>query len=472
MHGSPPEGNGLPQPRLLRVLGLKEGIAIQMGVMIGSGIFLVPATIAGHLHAMGPILLVWVVAGMLSLFGALSLAELSSVLPEAGGPYVYLRHSFGRLFGYLFSWNDFFINKSGSAAAIAIAFATYLGYFVPSVGPEHAFIRADYALLGKQMEFAFGWNQVVAIAVILVVTWVNVRGVRVGAWVMNIFTLTKVLALVGLILAVFFSGEGSTRNLMPWWPDTWTGDLTAAFGLAMISALWTYDGWIDVTLAAGEFKNPGRNVPYSLLFGTLAVIVLYLAANVAYAYAIPVDRMAGSTRIAADVASTVLGPLGVSLIILGIMASTFGTVNGMLLGGPRSLYAAGADGTIARAFGKVHPRYRTPSLSIVTMGVWGGILTLSGTYDQIASYVVFGSWFFYALTALSVIVLRRRMPDAPRPYRAWGYPYATLLFVAVAGWFVYNTLVEDTRNAVIGILLLLVSLPFYYFWNRRPRQSL
>jgi len=443
-----------------------------MGVMIGSGIFLVPATIAGHLHAMGPILLVWVVAGMLSLFGALSLAELSSVLPEAGGPYVYLRHSFGRLFGYLFSWNDFFINKSGSAAAIAIAFATYLGYFVPSVGPEHAFIRADYALLGKQMEFAVGWNQVVAIAVILVVTWVNVRGVRVGAWVMNIFTLTKVLALVGLILAVFFSGEGSTRNLMPWWPDTWTGDLTAAFGLAMISALWTYDGWIDVTLAAGEFKNPGRNVPYSLLFGTLAVIVLYLAANVAYAYAIPVDRMAGSTRIAADVASTVLGPLGVSLIILGIMASTFGTVNGMLLGGPRSLYAAGADGTIARAFGKVHPRYRTPSLSIVTMGVWGGILTLSGTYDQIASYVVFGSWFFYALTALSVIVLRRRMPDAPRPYRAWGYPYATLLFVAVAGWFVYNTLVEDTRNAVIGILLLLVSLPFYYFWNRRPRQSL
>jgi APA family basic amino acid/polyamine antiporter len=472
MHGSSPEGNGLPQPQLLRVLGLKEGIAIQMGVMIGSGIFLVPATIAGHLHAMGPILLVWVVAGMLSLFGALSLAELSSVLPEAGGPYVYLKHSFGRLFGYLFSWNDFFINKSGSAAAIAIAFATYLGYFVPSVSPEHAFIRADYALLGKQMEFAFGWNQVVAIAVILVVTWVNVRGVRVGAWVMNIFTLTKVLALVGLILAVFFSGEGSTRNLMPWWPDTWTGDLTAAFGLAMISALWTYDGWIDVTLAAGEFKNPGRNVPYSLLFGTLAVIVLYLAANVAYAYAIPLDRMAGSTRIAADVASTVLGPLGVSLIILGIMASTFGTVNGMLLGGPRSLYAAGADGTIARAFGKVHPRYRTPSLSIVTMGVWGGILTLSGTYDQIASYVVFGSWFFYALTALSVIVLRRRMPDAPRPYRAWGYPYATLLFVAVAGWFVYNTLVEDTRNAVIGILLLLMSLPFYYFWNRRPRQSL
>ena len=457
------------QPQLLRALGLKEGIALHMGVMIGSGIFLVPATIAGHLQAMGPIMLVWVVAGLLSLFGALSLAELSSVLPQAGGPYVYLRHSFGRVWGYMFSWNDFFINKAGSAAAVAIAFTTYLGYFIPAVSPENAFYHSEYTFLGEHMEFAFGWNQIVAILTILLVTFINVRGVRFGGWVMNFFTTVKVAALVGLILAVVFSGKGSSQNFLPWWPTEWSGQLTAAFGLAMISALWTYDGWIDVTLVAGEFRNPERNVPFSLLFGTLAVIVLYLAANLAYASVIPISQMAGSTRIAADVAGVVLGPVGVSLIIIGIMASTFGTTNGMLLAGPRSLYAAGADGTIAKAFGKVHPQYRSPYISIITLGVWGAVLTMSGSYDQITAYVVFGSWFFYALTALGVIVLRRKMPDARRPYKVWAYPYITLLFVALAGWFVYNTLVEDTRNALIGIVLLLLSLPLYYYWTRRHR---
>ena len=459
------------KPQLLRALGLREGISLHMGVIIGSGIFLVPATIAGHLGAMGPIMLVWVVAGMLTLFGALTLAELSSVLPQAGGPYVYLKHSFGRIWGYMFSWNDFFINKAGSAAAIAIAFSTYLGYFIPAVSPEHAFIRHEYLFLGEHMEFSFGWNQIVAILTIGLVTFINVRGVKFGGWVMNFFTTAKVLALIGLIVAVFLSGEGSTDNFLPWWPEEWSSQLTAAFGLAMISALWTYDGWIDVTLAAGEIKNPERNVPLALLIGTLAIIALYLAANFAYAFAIPLNEMAGSPRIAADVAGTVLGPVGVSLIIIGIMSSTFGSTNGMLLAGPRSLYAAGADGSIAKAFGKVHPKYHSPYVAIITLGVWGSILTLSGTYDQIASYVVFGSWFFYALTALGVIVLRRKMPEAKRPYKAWGYPYATLLFVAIAGWFVYNTLMEDTRNALIGIVLLLISLPLYFYWVRKPNRT-
>ena len=454
------------RPQLLRVLGLREGISIHMGVIIGSGIFIVPATIAGHLQAMGPIVLVWVVAGLLTLFGALTLAELSSVLPQAGGPYVYLKHSFGRVWGFLFSWNDYFINKAGSAAAIAVAFATYLGYFIPALNPANAMIKGEWSLFGHPMEFSFGWVQIVAMATIALVTFVNVRGVKFGGWVMNIFTTAKVVALVGLILAVVFSGKGTTSNYLPWWPDQWTSQMTAAFGLAMISALWAYDGWIDVTLTAGEFKNPGRNIPLSLLFGTLAIIVLYLSANLAFAYVIPIQSMQGSPRIAAEVAQTVLGPVGASLIVIGIMCSTFGTTNGMLLGGPRSIYAAGADGTFSRAFGKVHPQHHSPYVAIIVLGVWGSLLTFSGTYDQITSYVVFGSWGFYAMTALSVIVLRRKMPNAERPYKAWGYPYATLLFVAIATWFLYNTLVEDTRNAVIGIVLLLISLPFYHYWTK------
>jgi APA family basic amino acid/polyamine antiporter len=457
------------KPSLLRVLGLREGIAIHMGVIIGSGIFLVPATIAGHLHAMGPIMLVWIVAGMLTLFGALTLAELSAVLPQAGGPYVYLSHSFGRIWGFLFSWNDFFINKAGSAAAIAVAFATYLGYFIPAITQQNTFFMFGSSIFGSPV--GFGWIQLIAIATIVLVTIINVHGVKLGGWVMTVFTSAKVIALVGLILAAFLSGKGSTQNFLPWWPGHWGSEMFSAFGLAMISALWAYDGWIDVTLTAGEFKNPERNVPWSLLIGTIAVITLYLLANLAYAFVIPLDVMSTSGRIAGDVAQTVLGRVGASLVVIGIMCSTFGTTNGMLLGGPRSLYAAAIDGTIAKSLGKVHPRYHSPYVAIITMGIWGSLLTLSGTYDQITSYVVFGSWGFYALTALSVIVLRKKMPDAVRPYKAWGYPYATLLFVAIAGWFLYNTLVEDTRNAMIGIILLLVSLPLYFYWTRKNIRS-
>ncbi|MEK6650330.1 MAG: amino acid permease, partial [Bacteroidota bacterium] len=403
------------RPKLERVLGLREGISIHMGVIIGSGIFIVPATIAGHLGAMGPIMIVWALAGMLTLFGALTLAELSSVLPQSGGPYIYLRESFGKVWGFLFSWNDFFINKSGSAAAIAVGFATYLGTFIPILDPAHRFFHTEFHVLGAPFDIGFGYVQLVAIAVIGLVTWVNVRGVKFGAWVMNIFTTAKVLALVGLIIAAIFYAQGSTDHYLPWWPESWSVNYTAAFGLAMISALWAYDGWIDVTITAGEFKDPRKTIPQSLLFGTLAIITLYMIANLAFAYVIPLETMAGSSRIAADVANTVLGPVGASLIIIGIMASTFGTTNGMLLVGPRSIHAAGADGVMPERLGVVHPRYHTPATAILTMGIWSAILTLSGTYEQITAYVVFGSWGFYALTAASVIVLRRKMPDAPRP---------------------------------------------------------
>ena len=226
-----------------------------------------------------------------------------------------------------------------------------------------------------------------------------------------------------------------------------------------------------MTLTAGEIKDPQRNVPRSLIAGTFAVIGLYVAANLAYAFALPMRVIAGSPRVAADVAGAVMGPFGVLLIVAGILCSMFGAIHGCILGGPRCLYAAGADGLFSRSFGKVHPRFHTPAVAIVTLGVWGALLTLSGTYDQITSYVVFGSWGFYALTALSVIVLRRKMPDAPRPYKAWGYPYTTLLFVAVTCWFLWNTLMRDARNAIIGMVLLLISLPFYHRWKSKRTSA-
>lgn len=432
---------------------------------------MVPATIAGHLHSMGPILLVWVLGGLLSLFGALTVAELSSLLPEAGGPYVYLRESFGRVWGYMFSWNHFFINTAGSLAAIAVAFATYLGYFFPSFSSRVPLFSSRVSVFGLSWEIAIGEVQLVAMSVIAVATLVNVRGVRFGGWVTNVFTMAKVLALLALIVAVFSSGKGSVSNFEPWWPDHWSKGLASAFGLAMISVLWSYEGWTTVTMSAGEIKNPQRNVPLSLLLGTFFIILLYLGVNLAYAYVIPLEQMAGAERIAGDAASVVFGPFGTSLIVAGILCSTFGTINNSFLSDARSMYAAGADQAFAPSFGKVHPRFRTPFVSIVALGIWSALLTLSGSYDQIASYVVFGSWMFYGLTALSVIVLRKKRPNTPRPYEAWGYPYATLAFVAGAGWFLYSTLVEDSRDAIIGIVLLLLSLPFYFYWTRRRRMS-
>jgi basic amino acid/polyamine antiporter, APA family len=457
------------EPQLLRALGLKEGLAIHMSAIIGSGIFVVPAVIAGHLHSMGLILIVWIAGGLLSLFGALTVAELSSFHSAAGGPYLYLKDSFGRVWGYMFSWNHFFINTAGSLAAIAVAFATYLGYFFPSLVTPAPIFHFSATLLTIPIEFTFRGTQLVAMIVIFVATLVNIRGVRLGGWVTNFFTLAKVLALLALIVAVFSSGKGSAANFTPWWPEHWSSELTSAFGLAMISVLWSYEGWTTVTQSAGEMSKPEKNIPRALLIGTVLIIILYLCANLAYAYVIPIGQMAGSERIAADAASVVLGPIGTSLVIAGILCSTFGTINNSFLSDARSMYAAGADGAFAPGFGKIHAGFRTPYITVIALGLWSALLTLSGSYDQIASYVIFGSWFFYGLTALSVIVLRKKMPDVPRPYKAWGYPYATLLFVCAAGWILWNTVVEDTRAAVIGIGLLLLSLPFYFYWTRRKR---
>ena len=457
------------EPRLLRVLGLREGLAIHLSAIIGSGIFIVPATIAGNLHWSGLILLVWIAGGLFSLFGALTIAELSSLFPEAGGPYVYLRNTFGRVWVYMFSWNHFFINTAGSLAAIAVAFARYLGYFFPSIVPANPLLQQTISLLGYSIDLRIESTQLIAMVVIGAAMLVNVLGVRLGGWVTNIFTLAKVLALLTIIVSAFLLGSGNTQNFSAWWPEHWSGDLTAAFGLAMISVLWSYEGWTTVTQSAGEISDPERNVPRSILVGTMVVIVLYVAVNLAYLYVLPIEQMAVSQRVAADAASAVLGPVGTSLIIIGILCSTFGTINNSFLSDARAMYAAGADSSFAPGFGKVHARFGTPYVSVIALGIWSALLTLSGTYEQIVSYVIFGSWFFYGLTALSVIVLRKKMPRTPRPYRAWGYPFATLLFIIAAGWILYNTIAHDLRDAVIGIALLLLSLPFYFYWSKARR---
>ena len=443
------------EPRLIRGLGLKEAVTVLMGSIIGSGIFLTPRAIAQATPSPGVILLVWTVSGVLTLFGALAYAELGAMMPRSGGQYVYLREAFGPLWGFLFGWTLFLVIQTGSIAAVAVAFAEYSGYFVP-LSP---------ALM-----------KVVAILCILLLTAVNYVGVRRGGWIQNIFTTLKVGALVALVVWGFGSRGGSWTNFQPLWGGMSHDGLVRAFGVAMVAALWSYDGWNNVGFVAEEIRDPQRNLPLALAFGTLGVILIYLSTNLVYMYTLSVSQIAQSQLVAADVARKLIGPAGGLAISAAVLVSTFGTVNGFILAGPRVYYAMAKDRLFFKRIGGIHGRFHTPAFSIVLQGVWAALLTLTGRFEQLFTYVIFASWLYYAMAVSAVIVLRRKRPDAPRPYKTWGYPVVPVLFVAIALWFVYNTLTTDPRDSLMGLVLVLLGLPAYFYWRRSagspaPSQS-
>ena len=432
-------------PQLVRGLGLKEAVTVLMGSIIGSGIFLTPRAIAQATPSPGVILLVWTVSGVLTLFGALAYAELGSMMPRSGGQYVYLREAFGPLWGFLFGWTLFLVIQTGSIAAVAVAFAEYSGYFLP-LSPS--------------------LMKVVAILCILLLTAVNYVGVRRGGWIQNIFTILKVGAIVALVAWGFSARGGSWVNFQPLWGGVNHDGLLRAFGVAMVAALWSYDGWNNVGFVAEEIKNPQRNLPLALTFGTLGVILIYLSANLVYMYTLSVSQIAQSQLVAADVARKLIGPAGGLAISAAVLVSTFGTVNGFILAGPRVYYAMAKDGLFFKRIGEIHGRFHTPAFSIVLQGVWAALLTLTGKFEQLFTYVIFASWLYYAMVVAAVIVLRRKRPSAPRPYKTWGYPVVPVLFVAIALWFVYNTLATDPRDSLMGLGLVLLGLPAYFYWKR------
>jgi APA family basic amino acid/polyamine antiporter len=438
------------QPQLLRGLGLKEAVSVLMGSIIGSGIFLTPRAIAQAIQSPGIILLVWAVSGVLTLFGALAYAELGAMMPRSGGQYVYLREAFGPLWGFLFGWTFFLVIQTGSIAAVAVAFAEYSGYFVP-LSPSLI--------------------KVVAILCILLLTGVNYVGVRFGGWVQNIFTVLKVGAIVTLVVLGFGLKGGSWANFQPLWGGINHEGLLRAFGVAMVAALWSYDGWNNVGFVAEEIKNPQRNLPIALAFGTLGVILIYLSANLVYMYILPVGQIAQSQLVAADVAKKLIGPMGAAAISAAVLVSTFGTVNGFILAGPRVYYAMARDGLFFKKIGEIHRVFRTPAFSIVVQGVWASLLTLTGKFEQLFTYVIFASWIYYAMLVSGAIVLRRKYPSAPRPYKTWGYPVVPTLFVTIALWFVYNTLTSDPRDSLTGLILVLLGLPAYWYWRRKSTRT-
>jgi amino acid transporter len=435
--------------RLPRRLGLLSAIAVVIGSTIGSGIYRTPAVIAQRVPDPLAMLGIWVLAGGLVLCGALTYAELAAMYPRSGGVLVFLREGFGKLPAFLFGWTNLVIIRATSLGAIATVFAEYL---LRSFG------------VNPQLPANADAVHYVAAAAIAVNVFVSYRGVNWSAALVNLTTVSRYGALALLVVLAFVAGHGDFRHYVAQGGEVHVG----LYGLALVSVLWAYDGWGDLSYVSGEVRDPERNLPRALFLGTLGVVVIYLAANAAYLYLMPIGQMATSPLVAADAAQAILGRLGVGLVAVVVIISTFGTLAGSMLTGPRIFYAMAEEGLFFRAVGRSHPRYRTPATAIVLTGALGVGFVLLRTFQQLADAFVLGIWPFYALAAAAVFVLRRRLPNARRPVRTWGYPVVPLLFVAAAAFLLVNALVTD-RSSLIPFGVIALGIPVYWVWRRSTR---
>jgi APA family basic amino acid/polyamine antiporter len=457
--------------QLARRLGLTSAIAVVVGSVIGSGIFLTPQNVAAAVQIPGVMIFVWILTGLLTLAGALTNAEIASEIPEAGGQYVFFRVLYGDLTGFLYGWTTFTVYQTGSIAAIAVAFAKYFGYFVDLPHLSHELEVWKIPLIGNIAPLADIGVKLVAIATIIFIATVNYFGVQFGSFVQNLFTFLKVGAIGGIVLLSFAVGNGSVQNFFPLWGQPATGALLPAIGVAMIATLWSYDGWNSLTYLAGEVRDPQKNIPRALIIGTLAIIVIYALTNLAYLYILPIHEIAASDLVAADVMERIFSGYGGAVISLAVMISTFGTVNASSMTTARVFYAMSRDKLFFRKLGNAHPRFKTPASSLVVQAIWASLLTLTGTFDQLFTYVIFAGWIFYALGAGGIFILRKKYPNPNRAYRVPLYPVVPLIFVLVATWFVINTVIEQTAEAGVGFLLVVAGIPFYLYWQRKMKQA-
>jgi len=416
--------------------------------MIGTAIFIVPAEITREVGSPGAALAVWIVGGLLSLFGALSFAEMAAMLPCSGGQYVFLREAYGPLVSFLCGWSFFLAAQGGGISVLAVGFAQYVGDFVP-LSPWEA--------------------KAAAAASILLFTAINYRGVREGGLTQSVLTGLKVGVMVVIVILGYVLAAGVPPGVKSL-PVASGGGFVASFGLALVAALWAYEGWNACTFAAGEVKRPERNLPLALILGTIGVIVLYLGLNLVYYRVLTLPEVAQSPRVAADAAVRIFGRTGAYLVSIVIIVSTLGSINGSVLAAPRVYYAMAQDGLFFRWCAAVHPRYHTPHLALLLQGAWAILLVAMGTYEELFTYVVFAAWVFYALAGFAVIILRRKRPELPRPYRVFGYPWVPIAFVLASTWFLVNTLIEKPAEAGLGVLMVALGVPVFYFWRRKSRR--
>jgi APA family basic amino acid/polyamine antiporter len=443
-------------------------MAIVIGTVIGSGLFRVPQTMVQSVGTGGYVMLVFVVGGLLSLAGALSYAELGAAMPGAGGEYVYLTEAYGPVWGFLYGWTQMWVAKSGSIATLATAFFEYMATFRPDLEKVFYTIPLPIGEHGAPLPLKYG--QILAMVLILFLGLINYFGVKAGGGVQVVMTAIKVGAIGVVIVAGLMYRNAGTATAHAQTP---LAPLTAAgFFAALVAALWAYDGWNNVSMVASEVKHPQRYLPLALIGGTLAVMVLYLLANTAYFHVLSAAEVGANKRVAAAMMQRVFGGWGASAVSVAVMISIFAALNGSILSGSRVPYALARDGIFFRSFATVHPRFATPSVSILGLSLWAAVLVFSGRYDQLYNYVIFASWLLYGMTTAAVIVLRRTRPDLQRPYRTLGYPAVPLLFVGAAVLLEVFTLKNSPRESVAGIVLILLGLPFYFYWKRRNRDNI
>jgi APA family basic amino acid/polyamine antiporter len=421
-----------------------------VGTIIGAAIFVQPSEITGQVPSVPWIFAVWAVCGVLSLFGALVCAELASTFPASGGVYVYLREAYSPALGFVYGWAMFWTMHSGIIAAIAMVFARYTGYFIP---------------LGD-----FG-TRAVAVSAVLLLSWVNYRGVRQGSVLQATFTWTKVLAILAII-AIGFAlggdahevavGAASSGGAAP--PQ---GDSMALsdFALALVAGLFAFGGWHMVTYSADETQNPKKTIPRALVIGMLLVTACYMALNAAYLYLLPFEAVATSTRVAADAADAVFGNGGGGVMSAVVLFSAFGAVSGVILAGPRVYYAMAQDGLLFRWAGEVHSKYRTPHRAILLQALWSSVLVATGTYRALFTRAIYTEWIFFGLMALGIFIIRRRK-DVRRDYSIWGYPWVPIIFALSAFGIVINQVLAEPVDSAVGLGLVVIGLPVYYFWSR------
>jgi basic amino acid/polyamine antiporter, APA family len=458
--------------RLVRGLTLIGAISIVIGTVIGTGVFLKARIMTCNVDTPLMVISVWCAAGLLSLAGALTYAELASMMPEAGGEYVFIREAYGQRWGFLYGWTQFSIVYSGSQAAKGVAFAVFLNVLTGGA------LNFNYLTLNiGSLQLPFGGLQIVALAIVTVMTIINCAAVSVSGKIASFLTGLKIALVIGVGLGAFLLAHGNWANFsLSNMGGTCEGVSASArgglfgFGAAMLGALWAYDGWSNLTIVAGEIKNPQRNIPIALIGGMILMIILYLFINAAYFYVLTPTEVASvpqASAIATEVVKKFIGPLGVGLMAAGLMLSVLGSLFSGILTGARIPYAMAQDGLFFSSLGKVSQKTHVPVNALLVQGMWICVLTLTGSFDTLTDYAMFAAWIFYGLASASIFVFRKRIPNLERPYRTWGYPVIPVIFIAVTILLILNTIWTAQLRSLIGLGCILIGLPLYYYWKQK-----
>src|ERR1700730_2528065 len=464
----PPVAKSESQPSLVRGLTLLDSVLLLVGGIIGSSIFLTAKDIAGPLPHPLLFLLVWVLGGVISLCACFAFAELGSMFPDSGGQYVYLREAYGDLPAFLYGWMLFSVANGGTIAALSVASAAYLGGIIPAISQDHVVFSAAGIILTRA--------HVVALISILVVTWINAVGLRWGATLQNLASWAKFAAMAAFVILGFAIGNGDWHHFTAHAPGGLSlglspGQLISAFGVGLIAVFWAYDGWVYITWVAGEVKDPRRNVPLAMVLGVIAVGIIYIAMNMTYVYALPLSEVTQHETIAHAAATALFSPSAALWLSALIAVSCFGAMASVTLSGARVYYAMARDGAFFQKMAQVHPKWRTPAFSLIGQGIWGAILTVSGRYDQLYTYVMFGMVISYTMTVLGMFILRWKRPEIPRPYRCTGYPWLPAIYVLIGAAWTLNTIVTRPMESLAGTIIVLIGMPGYLYWKRSDRRA-